>query len=205
MRRRNFSNNPDKRSSILNAARVRFSRFGLSKVTMDEIAADLGMSKAALYYYFPTKEDIFRQVIAAEQDDFVCRIELIIQKTCSASEKLGEFFAEHLTLLGTLLDLRILSDQAGQAIKPIMRDLFKKFSRKETVFLETILRDGRKRKEFTIDFPEKTAILLEHVLQGLRIRFIKSIRGRDFGKAEVGVYRNEILYFSKIFLRGISK
>jgi AcrR family transcriptional regulator len=195
---------PDKRSTILFAARERFFRFGLGKVTMEEIAADLGMSKAALYYYFPTKEDIFRQVISAEQEDFVRRIESIIQKKCVASEKLGEFFAEHLTLLGTLLDLRILTDQAGQAIKPIMRDLFKEFSQKEAALLETILREGKKRKEFTIDYPEKAALLLEHVLVGLRIRFFKSIRDRESGKDEVGEYRNEILLFSKIFIRGIS-
>jgi TetR/AcrR family transcriptional regulator len=196
---------PDKRSSILKAARERFFRFGLSKVTMDEIGADLGMSKAALYYYFPTKEEIFRQVISAEQEDFVRRIESIIQKKCTASEKLGEFFAEHLALLDTLLDLRILSDQAGHAIKPIVRDLFKEFSRKETAFLETILRDGKHRKEFAIDFPETTALLLEHALVGLRIRFFKSILDRDFGKDEVGIYRNEIMLFSKIFIRGISQ
>jgi TetR/AcrR family transcriptional regulator len=196
---------PDKRSSILSAARERFFQFGLSKVTMDEIAADLGMSKAALYYYFPTKEDIFRQVISAEQDDFASRIESIIQKKITASDKLGKFFAEHLTLLGTLLDLRILSDQAGHTIKPIMRDLFKEFSRKETAFLETILREGKKRKEFTVESPEATALLLEHVLVGLRIRFFKSVRDSESGKDEVGAYRNEILLFSKIFIRGISQ
>jgi AcrR family transcriptional regulator len=195
---------PDKRSTILHAARERFFRFGLGKVTMDEIAADLGMSKAALYYYFPTKEDIFRQVISAEQEDFVRRIEAIIRKKCAASEKLGEFFAEHLSLLGTLLDLRILSDQQGQAIKPIMRDLFKEFSRKEAALLETILREGKKRKEFAIDHPDATALLLEHVLVGLRIRFFKSILDRESGQDEVGEYRNEILLFSKIFIRGIS-
>jgi TetR/AcrR family transcriptional regulator len=199
-----MSNPPDKRATILRAARERFFRFGLGKVTMDEIAADLGMSKAALYYYFPTKEDIFRLVISTEQEDFVRRIELIIQKKCVASEKLGEFFAEHLTLLGTLLDLRILSDQAGQAIKPIMRDLFKEFSQKEAALLETILREGKKRKEFAIDYPEATALLLEHVLVGLRIRFFKSIQNSESGKDEVGEYRNEILLFSKIFIRGIS-
>lgn len=201
----NDSPHPDKRSAILNAARIRFFRFGFSKVTMDELAADLGMSKAALYYYFPTKEEIFRQVISAEQDDFVRRIEVIIQKTAAASEKLGEFFTEHLTLLGTLLDLRILSDEAGQTIKPIMRNLFQEFSQKETAFLETILQQGKKRKEFSIDFPEETALLLEHVLVGLRIRFFKSIWGRESGKDEVGTYRNEILLFSKLFIRGISQ
>jgi TetR/AcrR family transcriptional repressor of mexJK operon len=199
-----MSNTPDKRSSILHAARERFFRFGLSKVTMDEIAADLGMSKAALYYYFPTKEDMFRLVISTEQEDFVRRIESIIQKKSAASDKLGEFFAEHLTLLGTLLDLRILSDEAGHAIKPIMRDLFKEFSQKETAFLETILREGKKRKEFAIDYPDATALLLEHVLVGLRIRFFKSILNSESGRDEVGKYRNEILLLSKIFIRGIS-
>jgi TetR/AcrR family transcriptional regulator len=200
----NDSPHPDKRSSILNTARELFFRFGLGKVTMEEIADDLGMSKAALYYYFPTKEEIFRQVISTEQEDFVRRIRAIIQKKCSAAEKLGEFFAEHLTLLGTLLDLRILSDQAGHAIKPIMRDLFKEFSQKETALLETILREGKKRKEFSLDFPEKAALLLEHALLGLRIRFFKSIRDSESGTAEVEEFRNEILLFSKVFIRGIT-
>ncbi len=204
MRRTNLCTNPDKRSAILNAARTRFSRYGLSKVTMDEIAADLGMSKAALYYYFATKEEIFRQVIAQEQQDFVRRIESIIAHQCAASKKLGAYFAEHLTLLGTLLDLRILSNQAGDAIHPIMRALFKEFNRRETLLLGIILREGRKRKEFRLDFPAKTALFVQHVLVGLRIRFIKSIRDREFGKADIRVYKNEILYFSKIFIQGIS-
>lgn len=44
---------------ILEAARKRFAHFGISKTTMNEIAADIGMSKASLYYYFPDKEKLF--------------------------------------------------------------------------------------------------------------------------------------------------
>jgi AcrR family transcriptional regulator len=40
-------------TSIIEAARKRFSHYGLTKTTMNEIAADIGMSKASLYYYFP--------------------------------------------------------------------------------------------------------------------------------------------------------
>ena len=46
----------EKQAVILDAARKRFAYYGFSKVTMDEIAADIGMGKASLYYYFPTKE-----------------------------------------------------------------------------------------------------------------------------------------------------
>jgi AcrR family transcriptional regulator len=37
------------RNRILKAAEERFFRFGFSKVTMDEIASELGMSKKTLY------------------------------------------------------------------------------------------------------------------------------------------------------------
>jgi TetR/AcrR family transcriptional regulator len=35
---------------ILEAAQRQFARYGLSKVTMDEIAEEVGMGKASLYY-----------------------------------------------------------------------------------------------------------------------------------------------------------
>ena len=44
----------DKEEVILRSAQRRFASFGYSKVTMDEIAEDIGMAKASLYYYFPT-------------------------------------------------------------------------------------------------------------------------------------------------------
>ena len=53
---------PEKLSKVLDAAQKRFARFGLSKTTMNDIADDLGVSKASLYYYFPDKESIFKKV-----------------------------------------------------------------------------------------------------------------------------------------------
>ena len=70
---------PDKHAAILDAPHKRFARYGLTKVTMDEIAADLGISKAALYYYFPAKEDLYRNVVASEQQDFADRMEAIVR------------------------------------------------------------------------------------------------------------------------------
>ena len=55
----------DKIALILSASQKRFGRYGLSKTTMNEIAADVNMSKASLYYYFKNKEDIFKAVLDA--------------------------------------------------------------------------------------------------------------------------------------------
>ncbi len=63
----------DKRNQIINAALKRFSHFGIAKTSMSEIAEDLKLSKANLYYYFPDKfsliEAIAYQII--EESDVV--------------------------------------------------------------------------------------------------------------------------------------
>ena len=49
-------------SRILNNARDLFFRYGLKNVTMDEIAADLGMSKKTLYEFYPNKKEIINRI-----------------------------------------------------------------------------------------------------------------------------------------------
>ena len=59
--------NSDKISNILSAAQKRFGLYGLEKTTMKEIASDLGVSKASLYYYFPDKESLLKAVVELNQ------------------------------------------------------------------------------------------------------------------------------------------
>lgn len=56
--------NPDKLKTriIDNASKLFFDR-GFSKVTMDEIAFGLGISKKTLYQHFPSKEALLYQVV----------------------------------------------------------------------------------------------------------------------------------------------
>ncbi len=44
-----------KREALLRAAVSAFNRRGFSQTSLDDIAQNLGVTKAALYYYFPTK------------------------------------------------------------------------------------------------------------------------------------------------------
>lgn len=196
---------PDKHAAILDAAQKRFARFGLHKVTMEEIASDLGMSKAALYYYFTTKEEIFRQVISREQEEFIALVEAIISQNCPAAEKLMSYFERHLTFLNELLNLKLVSIQAADTIHPIMHDLFQEFSRKEVALLEKIIAEGKERGEFAVDSSEAVATLLRRLLLGLRFRFIRDFRGETFDQADIATFAGEIRLFSKLFLKGISR
>ena len=49
----------ERRQQILDAALTCFSRSGYHQTSMDDLAAELPFSKGLLYYYFPTKRDLF--------------------------------------------------------------------------------------------------------------------------------------------------
>lgn len=52
------------REAILRAARAAFAEKGLAGARVDEIAAEAGITKATLYHHFPTKDDLFTEVLA---------------------------------------------------------------------------------------------------------------------------------------------
>jgi len=53
----------DRPGDIVAAALTVFAEKGFAGAKMDEIAARAGLSKGAVYLYFPTKEDVFRAVV----------------------------------------------------------------------------------------------------------------------------------------------
>ncbi len=52
-----------RKERILDAALEVFSRIGIEGSTMNEIAAEAGFGKASLYYYFPSKEEVFHAIL----------------------------------------------------------------------------------------------------------------------------------------------
>jgi AcrR family transcriptional regulator len=60
-----------KKEKILEASYQRFLHYGYSKTTMNEIAGDLSMSKALLYYYFPDKSQLYVAVMRKLANDFI--------------------------------------------------------------------------------------------------------------------------------------
>jgi len=92
--------NSNIRRRILEAARERFFRAGFSKVTTEEIASDLGVSKKTLYGSFPSKEALLKGVMEMtmkETSSYVRR--LISDNSMDFVEKLRVL----LNFLGTFL------------------------------------------------------------------------------------------------------
>jgi len=57
------SSHKDTRKHIIDAARALFSESSYLSVSMSDIAEKLNITKAALYYHFPSKEEIYNAVL----------------------------------------------------------------------------------------------------------------------------------------------
>jgi AcrR family transcriptional regulator len=194
-----------KEALILAAARKRFAYYGFSKVTMDEIASDVGLAKPSLYYYFPTKEKLFRAVVAHEQEEFTRDIELMLKKDAPAAEKLMEYVDMRLRLFRDLVNLSALGAQAWAEISSIFGDLFKSLEEQELKLIHAVLLAGKGAGELDVANPGQTAKLILHVLHGLRLRTFYTGRPPH---AEDGVYtelKKETDHLIDLLLNGMKR
>jgi len=85
---------PALRARILGAGKELFFSRGFVRVTADEIAAQIGISKATLYKEFESKEEILRAVVRDFMNEIIGRVEALIHDdTLSFVERLVALFA----------------------------------------------------------------------------------------------------------------
>lgn len=62
---------------LLDAAAEEFAAGGYARTSVAAIAARAGVSRAAFYAYFSSKDDVFRQVASAVRDDFLAAHDMV--------------------------------------------------------------------------------------------------------------------------------
>ncbi len=182
---------PAKEVIILAAARRRFAHFGFSKVTMDEIASDVGMAKPSLYYYYATKEQLFNAVISQEQQQFAADIEALLKRRVPAGQKLRDYVGIRLRLFRELVNLSHIGFDSWTEMKAVSREPFRNLEQQELKYIQTIVAEGRATGEFAIPHPHQTAQIFLHVLQGLRLRMLRSPGSLVFDDAAYTELRKE--------------
>jgi AcrR family transcriptional regulator len=78
---------------IVDVASKQFMESGISKVTLDEVAAELGMSKKTMYKFFPSKEDLLKTIVHTMMNGVRLRVEAVINTDKPFVEKAPELLA----------------------------------------------------------------------------------------------------------------
>lgn len=191
-------------TTIIEAARNRFAHYGLTKTTMNEIAADIGMSKASLYYYFPDKENLFVAVIEQDFSEFVETIYFLISKPSKASFKLKKYIQMRNQLLNKLLTLaKIERSTVSEVLKPVFSEHRQKLLAKEKEMIGAILELGIKEGEFIKFNVGSYSDLFVSALVGIRAQ---SVGVTFIYSAELEEKINgQASLFVDIFLKSIQK
>ena len=82
----------DREKNILEAALRVFSRFGVKKTSMADIAEEAGISRQTLYKAFRSKDDVLRAHIRSYADDAVSAMKENLEKTEGLGAKLDLIF-----------------------------------------------------------------------------------------------------------------
>ena len=166
-------NEDGKLEIIVNAAQKRFAHFGLCKTTMNEIASDVGMGKASLYYYFPDKETLFEAVITKEQNVFFDEMDKVIHSGTDATTQLKKYVKLRSLFFRQLLNLSKLRSDFFHNSKPVYNKAFERFNKVELEMVSTIIQAGIASKEFKRINKTEYAEFLVHLLLGVRLVKLK--------------------------------
>lgn len=91
------NNNMERR--IIEAAKLVFVRKGYEATTMVDIAAEVGINRTALHYYFRTKEMMFKAIFAQLIGTLLPNIDMIMDEENTILEKLPAFIDAYLAAL----------------------------------------------------------------------------------------------------------
>ena len=91
---------PRKRRQILDGAVSVFRRTGFDAASMADVAAEAGVSKATLYVYYPSKEQLFAAVVSEERDRSIKQILEALDPSLPAREALSRFGQMMVQILG---------------------------------------------------------------------------------------------------------
>ncbi|MBN2366687.1 MAG: TetR/AcrR family transcriptional regulator, partial [Calditrichaeota bacterium] len=162
-----------KRQLIKQEAKKLFFRFGLSKTSMDDIARECQLAKPTLYYYFPSKEAIFNEIVVEEATQFMNSVEKQVPTELGSDDKIILFFralyrdlkiyAEKLTILPSSLYDNY--PHGGPIVKKINELLREK--------LRPLLEEGKRKNILELEDLETTLSALILMTDFLNLKWMQ--------------------------------
>lgn len=153
---------------VIEAAKVLFQRYGLKKTTMEDIAKFVGKGKSTLYYYFPSKIEIFEAVIENEIRELFESIEIAASKEVTARQKLKVYWLTRLQKLEKMCNLsQVLKEEIMDHAITIF-NLKRKHLQEELTLVKGFLIFGIENEEFRPETEEHIEVLCRVIVASLR-------------------------------------
>ena len=157
------------RMHIVGIARRIFTRYGFRKTTMEEIASATQMGKSSVYYYFKSKQEIFRTVVEFEAIMLKERLNRIISKNSSPSERLKAYILFRLHHVRTLENFYAALNEETLSHMDFILEIRRNFEIEEQEMVSKILEDGMEQGVFQLSSSKIGAIAISTMMKGLEL------------------------------------
>ncbi|MBW8326491.1 MAG: TetR/AcrR family transcriptional regulator [Prolixibacteraceae bacterium] len=172
------------REQVVQSARQVFARYGYKKTALDDIAREARKGKSTIYYYFKSKDEIFKAVIDAEAEIRKQAIEREISQISDSRLKLKTY------IYVRMLTLKMVVNYYEAIKNDLLDNLYFVNSFRDDHFDEEVkqvlkmLLEGVEIGEFTIENPELTAKTIVTLLHGFEVPLIlKNLSDQELQKA----------------------
>ena len=152
---------PNSRARIQEAARRRFERFGFRRTGVSEIARDAGVAAGTLYRHFRSKEDIFLQVLGAENDEWLATARRALEIPGSALERFARLSAASVEFnAGSALFRAVIDGDTDIVSAPLLEPILERVREQTVAMMAEVLREGIEEGSLRSMDPEKVALVL---------------------------------------------
>ncbi len=166
---------------------------GFYKTTMDEVAAELGMSKKTIYKFFPSKDDLVMAITKHYMEKMKNKIIPALKSDKNAIEKLGELIK---ILAGAS---KIISNKRIEEMKKYFPEIWNEVDNFRTKMMfeniTTVINQGKSEGLF-IDYPTP-------VIMNVLVSSVRTIVAPDFALNNNFSIGEAALYAFKIIIGGI--
>ena len=162
------------RSHIVEVARKIFTSYGFRKTTMESIANAAEMGKSSIYYYFKSKDQIFRAVVEKEASELKLELDKTIKQDDTPIDKLKTYIFFRLHHIRTVKNFyAALNDECLSEMDFIL-DIRRQVDLEEQHVVREILEEGMRMDAFQLASAEIGAIAITTMMKGLELPLLLS-------------------------------
>src|SRR5690606_7645075 len=165
------SNGEAKQSAIRDAAATVMGRYGYEAVSMRQLAAEVGVQAAALYRYFPTKEELLFTLMHEHMEGLLRSWAEARPDGRSPAARLAAFVENHIRFHVARRHSTHVSNMELRSLSPARLTAILKLRSQYEKELRQILRDGAEAGIFHIDDVPLTAMAIIQMITGVIVWF----------------------------------
>ncbi len=166
----------DKKKTIMQTALELFDQYGFDKVSMTDIAEKAHVSRASIYNFFESKDNLRRIIIKDILDDSLRKVQKLLEERGNFIDKISEYIQIRTWYYGKY-SLQFFFDTVESA--PELRQYFDEFTSAHRQLLMKFIAKGKESGIFSHDISNAAIEMYIDIFQSYYLHNMRNREIRD--------------------------